>query len=80
MEFPLPTNFNGMQFAKEIGVSFFDVWVQNDVLFINAGNKSAKEIETALAKHKPIDEINHRASALSKLIDLGLTEEEIAAL
>jgi hypothetical protein len=80
MKFPLPKNFNGTQFAKEIGVGFYDVYVIENELFINADETRKDEITEKLKNHVPAKEVDHRQTALAKLIDLGLTEEEIAAL
>lgn len=74
-----PENFNGSQFALEIGIEDNFIAVRQNEIIIE-GDLDQTYIMEKLKTHKPKPFINHRAAALSKLIDLGLTEEEIAAL
>ena len=80
MKLKLPTEFNGSQFAAEIGLGIFDIWVENGDLYVNAPDSEKTKVQQMLDKHKPIAQIDYRASALAKLAALGLSADEIAAL
>lgn len=72
-------NVNGAQLAKELGIAYDDVWVDEEKVYINT-SKEFDEVKMVFDLHKPVSVINYRASALAKLAALGLTEDEIAAL
>ena len=80
MKLNLPTEFNGTQFASEIGLGYFDVWVENGELYVNAPDSEKAKVQDLLNKHIPKIEPDYRASALAKLAALGLTADEIASL
>lgn len=88
MKFIKPDTFNGATFTKECEKAnikingFFDNG--EGLLVIDTDVKNEKAIQTVLNNHDGADienpEIIARRSALTKLLALGLTEEEIAAL
>lgn len=77
-------DFNGATFIKEcenvgIKIEGFIRRLDDETLEINH-NGTDKQIIDLLKNHDGSDLPDVKKSALSKLIDLGLTEEEIAAL
>lgn len=86
MQFTKPNPFNGETFISELKTNniiferFYDDGIGNLVIF--ADDKDKTKIENILKTHDGTDSVrvDYRAAAVSKLIDLGLTEEEIAAL
>lgn len=70
---------NGDQLAEELGLPSFDVYLVEGDLIVNS-DKTDDEIVSIYQKHKPKKATDFRAQALEKLLALGLTQEEIAAL
>ena len=74
-----PVNFNGSQFAQEIGIEDNFIAVRQNEIIIEA-DLDQNYIMEKLKLHNPKPFVNYRANALAKLAALGLTEDEIAAL
>ena len=86
MLFKKPIIFNGENFKKELLenqieiINFIDDGQGNLLIFSDDKNKT--KIENVLNNHNGDDSIiiDNRQNAINKLIQLGLTPEEIAAL
>lgn len=89
MEFTLPAKFNGIAFNLECLDNNIKLEatprIENGVLILESKAKAEdlqKILDAHLGDESPtlLRKIQARESAKSKLIDLGLTEDEIAAL
>lgn len=68
-----PSDFNGKQFGDEIGVSYRDIVVIGNEIYIET-IKTQKQIEDALAKHIPV---NEPLTIVDKLNKAGINLEEL---